>query len=98
MRTLKALSSQGKRVINMAIRCNSTTLEELYKTYSIEKQKAYDRCRELCAKENGYSFRVGNANTFGFTACWLVKGEHFDDFDELRVETKDNSYRVIVEE
>ena len=45
MRTLKALTSQGKRVIRMAYSCDSETLEELYKTYSNEKQKAYDRCR-----------------------------------------------------
>lgn len=95
MRTLKASTSQGKRVMNMAFNCNSEGLDELYKAYSSEKQKAYDRCRELFAKENGHSFRVGNANTFGFTACWLVSGE---DCDELRVETKDNSYRVILGE
>ena len=94
MRTLKASTSQGKRVINMAIRCNSTTLEELYKTYSNKKQKAYNDCYKSFIREDGYVFRVGNANTFGFTACWLVKGEHFD---ELRVETKDNSYRVILD-
>lgn len=95
MRTLKASTSQGKKVINMASRCNNERLDELYKTYSSEKRNAYYRCRELCAKEDGHSFRVGNANTFGFTACWLVKGENFD---ELRVETKDNSYRVILDE
>ena len=95
MRTLKSSTSQGKRVINMAIRCNSTTLEELYKKYSNQKQQAYNYCYELFIREEGYNFRVGNANIFGFTACWLVKGEHFD---ELRVETKDNSYRVILDE
>lgn len=95
MRTLKASTSQGKRVINMAISCKSTTLEELYKTYSNIKQQAYYDCANRFLIEKGYNFRVGNANTFGFTACWLVKGEHFD---ELRVETKDNSYRVILDE
>ena len=95
MRTLKASTSQGKRVINMAIRCNSTTLEELYKTYSNQKQQAYDDCYESFIREEGYIFRVGNANTFGFTACWLVSGENSV---ELRVETKDNSYRVILDE
>lgn len=78
MRTLKSSSSQGKRIINMAIRCNSWTLEELYKTFSDKKQKAYDDCYESFIREEGYNFRVGNANIFGFTACWLVKGEHFD--------------------
>ena len=95
MRIFKASTSQDKRVIKMAISCNNNTLDELYKIYSSGKQIAYDNCRELCAKENGRAFRIGNANTFGFTACWLVKGEHFD---ELRVETKDNSYRVILDE
>ena len=37
MRTLKASTAQGKRVINMAIRCKSASLEELYKTYSNQK-------------------------------------------------------------
>lgn len=95
MRILKASTSQGKRVIDMAIRCNNERLDELYKTHSSKKQIAYDNCRELCAKENGYIFRIGNANTFGFTACWFVKGKRFN---ELRVETKDNSYRVILDE
>ena len=95
MRTFKASTSKGKRVINMAIRCNSTTLEELYETYSNKKQQAYDDCYESFIREEGYNFRVGNANTFGFTACWLVSGE---DFETLRVETKDNSYRVILDE
>ena len=95
MRTLKASTSQGKRVINMAIGCNNETLDELYKTYSREKQIAYDRCRELCAKENGYLFGIGSANAFCFTARWFVKRQ---PFDELRVETKDNSYRVILDE
>ena len=95
MRTLKASSSQGKKVIDMAFSCSSERLDELYKTYSSKKQKAYDRCRELCAKENGRVFRIGNANSFGFTATWYVEGEHLY---ELRVETKDNSYRVIFDE
>ena len=95
MRTLKASTSQGKRVINMAIRCNNERLDELYKIYSSEKQIAYDNCRKLCAKEKGYLFGIGNANTFGFTARWFVKGKRFN---ELRVETKDNSYRVILDE
>ena len=95
MRTFKASTPQGKRVINMAIRCYSTTLEELYKTHSNQKQKAYNECYESFIREEGCDFRVGNANSFGFTACWLVKGEHFD---ELRVETKNNSYRVILDE
>ena len=95
MRTLKASTSQGKRVVNMAIRCNNERLDELYNVYSSRKQIAYDECRELCAKENGYLFGIGSANTFGFTARWFVKGQ---PFDELRVETKDNSYRVILDE
>ena len=95
MRTLKASTSQGKRVIDMAIRCNSRTLEELYERYSNQKQKAYNYCYESFIREEGYNFRVGNANSFGFTACWLVSGENSE---ELRVETKDNSYRVILGE
>lgn len=94
MKTLKSSTSQGKRVVRMAYNCKSERLDELYKTYSSEKANAYDRCRELCAKENGFIFRIGNANTFGFTASWFVKGERFN---ELRVETKNNSYRVIVD-
>lgn len=94
MKTYKATSYNGRRIIEMASKCNSWTLEELYKTFSDKKQKAYDDCYESFTREEGYNFRVGNANTFGFTACWLVSGE---DYDELRVETKNNSYRVILD-
>ena len=92
---LKASTSKGKRVIDMAIRCNSRTLDELYERYSNKKQKAYNDCYQSFIREDGYNFRVGNANTFGFTACWLVSGE---DSEVLRVETKDNSYMIILGE
>lgn len=44
------------------------TLEDVYKSHSVAKQNAYDYCKRLQEKYNGYDFRIISANTFIFTA------------------------------
>ena len=44
------------------------TLDDVYKSYSAAKQNAYDYCKRLQDKYNGYDFRIISANTFIFTA------------------------------
>lgn len=76
----------------MGITCYCGSLRNLYYTWSLAKEAAYNRCYQMYMEtENREAFGVGNANTFGFTASWLgtMNGE-----DIMRVETKDNSYLV----
>ena len=92
MITLSLNTVRGKRVNAMGVACTAYSLSDIYKTWSNAKSKAFNRCVAMCEADNGISFRVGNANTFGFTATWLYKK---DDILYRRVETKDNSYIVI---
>ena len=85
-------SVHGKRVNAMGVACKGYSLSDLYKTCSSAKYEAFNRCMTMCEADKGIGFRVGNANTFGFTATWLYKR---GNVWYRRVETKDNSYIVV---
>lgn len=89
---LKFSTRRGKEVYKMSLSCQHTNLNDLYKHPSVAKINAYNKyLNEYRKTENSHSFGVGNANSFGFTAAWY--GKENDDFF-LRVETKNNSYKV----
>ena len=94
MREYKYSTARGKQIYNMGVRCCWPSLNNLYDKWSYEKEKAFDWCWEQFINDENHSdFGVGNANSFGFTASWLLtkNGE-----DCMRVETKDNSYLVYL--
>ena len=73
-------------------RCCWYSLSNLYDKWSQEKENAFDWCwNQYWNDENSSDFGVGNANTFGFTASWLLTK---DGENCMRVETKDNSYLI----
>jgi hypothetical protein len=49
---------------------NSTAygLYDVYDSFSQAKSQAWDYCKELCNKYNGYALKVVSFNTFMFTA------------------------------
>lgn len=65
-----------------------TCLEEAYKTFSEEKRRAEQRCRDMMYKENGTDFRIMSANSFCFTCGWKNPDGTF------RVETATHSYVI----
>lgn len=92
MKEYKLSSSRGKLLYNMGITCCCSSLHNLYDTWSIAKESAYNRCwQKYMETENSGAFGVGNANSYGFTASWLGTK---DGEDIMRIETKDNSYLV----
>lgn len=92
MREYKLSTSRGKQIYDMGCRCCWSSLHNLYDNWSSAKEIAFDYCWEQYTKdENSTAFGVGNANTFGFTASWLLTK---DGENCMRVETKDNSYLV----
>ena len=92
MREYKYSTKRGKEIFNMGCKCCWSGLEDIYDSWSSAKQNAYDWCwNEYVNDENRSDFGIGNANTFGFTASWLlIKNNELC----MRVETKDNSYLV----
>lgn len=45
----------------------NVALQDVYKTCSAEKWRAFDHCRTRFAELNGFGFRIIGANTFGFS-------------------------------
>lgn len=92
MINLNLRTAKGRKIDAMGVACKGYTLEDIYKTtWSSAKTEAMKRCMDMCEDDNGVCFRVGNANSFGFTATWLYKK---DNVWYRHVETKDNSYIV----
>lgn len=92
MRELKASTKAGKEIITRGAFHQGVYLEDVYGSYSKEKERAYDWCvHEHLKTENSYGFHICSHNTFGFTCSWFgVK----DGENIMRYETKDNSYLV----
>lgn len=47
------------------------TLRDCYSSYSCEKGRAFNYCKELCEKYNGYGLKIISYNIFGFS-CGFV--------------------------
>ena len=96
MTIVKASTSKGKRLLSSAERCCWQSLANLYDNWSIAKERAFDYCWEqYCADDSATAFGVGCANSFGFIASWLCK---YDGKEACRVETRDNSYIILLDE
>lgn len=89
MITIKGTTKKGQNMINKAKNFAGYTLHDAYKSFSREKENAYNDCLRWCNEENGHNFHIISANTFGFSVAWEVE-------NGIRIETKDNSYLVTV--
>ena len=54
-------------------RSTSYELYDVYGTYSAAKAKAWDYCKELMYKFNGYGLKVISANGYQFTAGFMFE-------------------------
>ena len=95
MKVLKASNKNGQSILWSATNCDGHTLNDIYSTWSSAKQRAFDDCvRWFNESENAHTFRVGNANTFGFGASWYCD---YNGEPAMRYETKSNSYIVLLD-
>lgn len=94
MKYVKSSTKLGKSIIERYNRLDGYYLSDLYGRWSTAKENAYRYCMcEFQEDETSSDFRVGSANTFGFSAGW--KCEH-NGCQAIRLETKDNSYIVDI--
>ena len=94
MREYKLSTARGKQIYDMGVKCCWSSLSNLYDKWSVAKENAFNWCWDQYRNdENSEMFGVGNANTFGFTASWLLTK---DGEECMRVETKNNSYLVYL--
>ena len=76
---------------------NATTLCDVYGSYSSAKARAYDYCKELMHKYDGWGFRIFGKNCMTFSAgfefidadgvacfCWITRD--YDRYMEITSE------------
>lgn len=91
MKEIKRTSKRGQAMEKAWNYGISGTLSDVYSSYSLEKEMAFDWCRQRMYEMNGCSLRIMSFNTFQFTVGFLgtYKGR-----DGLVVETASNEYFI----
>lgn len=92
---LTRANKQFKNVYGSYKRSDYYTLDDLYKNASIYKHGAYNYCRELYSKYNGYDFKIigGNCNTFSVGFTFFENGVEYFAYI-----TKDYDRKFLVDE
>ena len=72
------------------ITSKGTYLNDVYGTYSREKEKAYEECRQDMIAHNGNHPRIPTANRFLFTYAFQYIGDNGET--RLRYHTPSNVY------
>ena len=96
MLKVKLSTKRGKALYERGSIYDGYTLNQIYDTWSVAKQKAYDWCYEqYLTSENATAFSIISHNSFGFSVSWLCT---IDGHDGMRIETPRNSYFVDFEQ
>ena len=59
---------EKKYITALYERATATSLDEVYGRYSAKKKEAFEYCRNLMMKYNGWGLKILSYNTFMFTA------------------------------
>lgn len=93
MRTVKASTAVGKRLIRIGTNWEGTHLYQVYDRWSQAKQEAWEKCYdEYSNTEGANGFSICSHNTYQFTCSWFISD------GSMRLETRDNSYLIIFDE
>lgn len=92
MREVKASTALGKRLLAIGQQWEGTFLNQVYSTWSAEKEKAWNECyEEYCNTEGAEQFSICSHNSYSFTVSWFTP-------QGMRLETSKNSYLVIFDD
>lgn len=92
MTEVKASTALGKRLLAIGQQWEGTFLNQVYTTWSAEKEKAWDECyEEYCNTEGAEQFSICSHNSYSFTVSWFTP-------QGMRLETSKNSYLVIFDD
>lgn len=93
---VKISTAYGKQLYERGCKHEGTALNQIYRNWSYQKQKAFDRCyNEYLNSVDRTTFSIISHNTFSFSVSWLCK---LDGHYGMRIETSRNSYFVDFEE
>lgn len=67
---------KGQHLLNSAKHYLGTTLSDVYSSYSYDKEKEYNRCKDLFnSMKDATAFSICSKNTWAFTCSWLATFE-----------------------
>ena len=66
----------NQEIISLWVRSNMRELYHAYNSYSYAKQEAFNRCREIQYKYNGYNGKILTCNSFVFTYAFEYRDEN----------------------
>lgn len=84
---VKGSTAKGQGLFYTAVTTKGVYLRDVYKSWSVAKERAWEWCRAKCLEENGCDFHICSCNTFGFSVAWIVD-------EGMRLETPNNSYLI----
>ena len=73
------------------LRSTASELWEVYGTWSAEKGRAMEWCKEKMYHQGGHGLRILSANTWQFTVGWIYTDAETGK-EMFNVETSSNSY------
>ena len=65
-----------KQAYSFYMQSSNYDLNNIYKSYSYEKTRAFDYCKTLKEKYNGNDLKIINGNTFTFSAGFTFKQDN----------------------
>lgn len=90
---LKASTKAGSRWFLAAKNNEGYELSDIYDSYSVNKEKAYNWClNQYNSTENSENFRIISHNSNFFTVAW----EEYGKEPKLHIETAKNSYVILL--
>lgn len=95
MTIIKGNTKKGIAMVKSANTYQGYNLHDVYGTFSAAKYNAWDYCHNKCTAENGQGFHISSHNTFGFSVAWAICSPENGDIVAVRVETPQNSYKII---
>lgn len=93
---LVKLNKQMQGAMRMHKMSNTYSLNDCYNNYSYAKENAYNYCKDLQTKYNGYDFKIISYNTNQFSVGFYYKNEN-DNTTRFVYITKSYDRECIIE-
>lgn len=93
MKIINGATKTGQKLLRKACKFEGTDLDDVYGRYSSAKANAMRDCRNWCAEDNGYNFRIISHNTSSFSVAWNYTNEKTGE-EMTRIETSCHTYII----
>jgi len=89
------MTKKQQAMVDSYRKATATSLREVYFSWSMKKEQAFDRCRAIQYELSGHDGRICSANSYQFTYAFLYEK---DGKQYMCYRTATNDYRFCIEE